>query len=282
MHAVSVTVPLARLVVIAKKIVRLPACRVFVYFSQQPAELRCGEFVDVSNLKIHRQLNLIIRAAVHLGELCDIWLIGLTDQHRISGILVHDLSHFAQHLMNFRQVVCVLVRDLRIAISVLPGQYRVVMQIGVFKQARDGINSKPGHAPVEPEAHGVVHRLPHLGIAPVQIGLFRVEVMVVILVGDWVECPCGMAKPRLPVVGRLVWPLPVSPDVPVALRVCARRTRFRKPGMLVRRVIGNKIHDHADVAFLRFADQPVEVRESAIKRIEGCVVGDVVTEIHQG
>src|SRR6202022_4701759 len=115
------------------------------------------------------------------------------------------------------------------AISVLPGQNRVVMQIGVFKQARDGINSKPGHAPVEPEAHGVVHRLPHLGIAPVQIGLFRVEVMVVILIGGWVELPRGMAKPRLPVVGSLPRPLAVAPDVPVALRLCTRGPRFLAP-----------------------------------------------------
>ena len=154
--------------------------------------------------------------------------------------------------MNLRQIVRVFVGDIWIAISILPGQDGVVMQIRVFKQARHGVDSKPCHATAEPEAHGVVHGVPDLGIAPVQIGLFRVEVMVVILVGDWVEFPRGMAKPRLPVVGRLARPFPVSPDVPVALRVCTRRTRFRKPGMLVRRVIRNKIHDHADISFFPF------------------------------
>src|SRR5216684_4296823 len=183
--------------------------------------------------------------------------------------------------MNFRQIVCVFVRDIRITISVLAGQYRVVMQIGVFKQPRDGINAKPGNASIEPEAHSVVHGLPHLRIAPVQIGLFGVKVMVVILIRSGVEFPSRMAKPRLPVVGRLALPFPVAPDVPVALRICARRTRFLKPRMLVRSVIRNKIHDHSNVALLGFTDHPIKISKRAVERIDGGVIRDIVAEIHQ-
>src|SRR5260370_3617269 len=105
--------------------------------------------------------------------------------------------------------------------------------------------------------------------------------VVVILIRGWVKRPCGVAEPRLPVIRRLSRSLAVAPDIPVALGVCARRTRLLEPRMLVRSVIGNKIHDHADVAFLRFADHSVEIRERAVKWIDACIVRNVVAEIHQ-
>ena len=77
--AVPVTIPLARLIMIAEKIVGLPAGRVPVDFIEQLAEIRGGEFVDVGNLKIHRQLDLIVLLPVHLGELDDIRLVGFAD-----------------------------------------------------------------------------------------------------------------------------------------------------------------------------------------------------------
>src|SRR5260370_11693740 len=105
--------------------------------------------------------------------------------------------------------------------------------------------------------------------------------VVVILIRGWVKLPCGVAEPRLPVIRRLSRSLAVAPDIPVALGVCARRTRLLEPRMLVRSVIGNKIHDPADVAFLRFADHSVEIRERAVKWIDACIVRNVVAEIHQ-
>ncbi len=91
-----------------------------------------------------------------------------------------------------------------------------------------------------------------------------------------------MAKPRLPVVGRLALPFAVAPDVPVALRICARRTRFLKPRMLVRCVIRHKIHDYANAALPRFTDQSIKIRESAVERIDSRVIRNVIAEIHQG
>src|SRR5260370_3283043 len=156
------------------------------------------------------------------------------------------------------------------------------MKIGVFKQARDRINAKPRYSAIQPEAHGVVHGFAHLRIAPVQIGLFGVKVMVVKLIRSGVECPGRMAKPRLPVVGRLAYPLAVAPDIPVALRIGTRRTRFLKPRMLVRCVIRHKIHDYANAVLLRFTDQAIEIRERAVERIDGGVIRNVIAEIHQG
>jgi len=74
-NAVSVAIPLAWLIMIAEKIVGLPAGRVPVDFIQQPAEIRRGEFVDVGNLKIHRQLDFIVLAAIHFREFSDIRLV---------------------------------------------------------------------------------------------------------------------------------------------------------------------------------------------------------------
>src|SRR2546429_8212651 len=66
-----------------------------------------------------------------------------------------------------------------------------------------------------------------------QVRLLDVKVVVVILTGRRIELPCRMAKPRLPIVGRLAGAFPVAPDVPIALRVGARGSRFLEPGVLV-------------------------------------------------
>src|SRR5439155_1668461 len=111
-------------------------------------------------------------------------------------------------------------------------QGRVVVNIGILKQSRDGIEPEPRRASLEPEAQGVVHGLADLRIPPVQVRLFRIKVMVVILICRRVQLPGGMAKPGLPVVGRLAGFLSVAPDVPVALGICTRRTRLHEPGVL--------------------------------------------------
>ncbi len=93
--------------------------------------------------------------------------------------------------------------------------------------------------------------------------------------------PCRMAKPRLPIVGRLAGAFPVAPDVPVSFRIRARGTRLLEPGVLIGGVIGHQIHDHADVSLFCLADQAFEIRERAVKGVNGGVVGDVVPEIHE-
>src|SRR5207248_7482715 len=105
--------------------------------------------------------------------------------------------------------------------------------IWVFEQAGDGVETKTGGAAIQPEPHGVVHGLAHFGIAPTQVRLLDVEVMVVILTCGGIKLPGGVAKPRLPIVGRLPGALAIAPDVPVALRIRARGTRLLEPGVLV-------------------------------------------------
>jgi hypothetical protein len=70
------------------------------------------------------------------------------------------------------------------------------------------------------------------------------------------------------------------PDVPVALWVITRGTRFLEERVLVRGVVNHVIADDLDVAFVRLLDQTVEVRERAELRINILVVANVVAEIN--
>ena len=44
-------------------------------------------------------------------------------------------------------------------------------------------------------------------------------------------------------------------------------------------MVQHQIHDDTDIALLRFGDEPVEVGEGAILRVDVVVVGDVVAEV---
>src|SRR5208282_5531111 len=91
-----------------------------------------------------------------------------------------------------------------------------------------------------------------------------------------------MTKPGKPIVGRLGRHSAVTPDVPIALLIILRRTRSEEPWVLVRSVIRNKIHNHADLAFLGLTDELIEIRHGAKLRVDGRVVGNVVAKIDLG
>src|SRR3546814_15055978 len=77
---------------------------------------------------------------------------------------------------------------------------------------------------VETEAQDVVLGLLHVGMAPVQVGLLRQEVVQVPLLGGVVPGPRLAAERRHPVVGAgsIGAPASVPPHVPVALGRGAR------------------------------------------------------------
>ena len=60
----------------------------------------------------------------------------------------------------------------------------------------EDIHPKTVDAAVQPEAQHVEHRLDDFGIAPVEVGLFAQEGMVVILFRMRVVFPGGSAKAR--------------------------------------------------------------------------------------
>ena len=55
-----------------------------------------------------------------------------------------------------------------------------------------------------------------------------------------------------------------------------------KPGILIGRVIGDEIHNHADLPSPGFTNKTIEILHRAVLRIDRLVVGDVVPEIDLG
>ena len=71
----------------------------------------------------------------------------------------------------------------------------------------------------------------------------------------------------------------VAPDVPVALARAPGSARFAEPRVLVARVVGNPVDDHAQPARVGFGQQAVEIGERSEQRIDVAVVGDVVAVV---
>jgi hypothetical protein len=96
--------------------------------------------------------------------------------------------------------------------------------------------------------------------------------MVVILICLRIELPRRQAKRGKPVVGRHARPLAIPPNVPIAMLGGLRRLRVCEPFVLIRGVIQHEIENDANVAFLRFTHQVIEVLHRSIHRIDRFVV----------
>src|SRR5713101_6093873 len=105
--------------------------------------------------------------------------------------------------MHFGELGVVLVLQIRIALLVGAGQDRIVGQLWVFEERVYGVETKTGDAALVPPAVGVEHGLLDRGIAPVQIRLLGVKIMIVVLLGGGIEFPCRPPERRNPVIGRL-------------------------------------------------------------------------------
>ncbi len=150
-------------------------------------------------------------------------------------VLVGHGSHLSYQLVYLRPVLSV---EPLLAeggwISLTPhGVRRVVPEGLIFHEGGEDVDPESIHVSLEPEAHHVEHRPPHLRVAPVQIRLLPVEQVQVVLSRLHVPFPGGTAEVALPVVRRSPVRDCVAPDIPVALRVVAGGPRFDEPGMLV-------------------------------------------------
>ena len=145
------------------------------------------------------------------------------------------------------------------------------------------VEAEPGDAPVEPEAHDVVDRLPDLLVPPVEVDLLGQEAVEVHLARRGVERPRGRSAERAsPVVRRRPIRLRVPPDVPVPARRIVRGTRLLEPRVPIRGVVRHEVEDDADAAPVRFRHQPVEGIHPAEDWLDVGVVGDVVSPVPVG
>src|SRR5580693_91152 len=78
----------------------------------------------------------------------------------------------------------------------------LVVELGVFEEGGDGVETEAGDAAVEPEAHGVEHGFFDGRIAPVQVGLLLVEEVVVELASGGDPLPRGTLEETRPVIWR--------------------------------------------------------------------------------
>ena len=175
--------------------------------------------------------------------------VDFTDQHPI-GIVLSDLPHLGDDLSDLRLVGGI---DLQKAIDVRLTRSkgwidRVIPKGCVLHQVPQHIDAKPVDTEIEPEAHHRIHGGAHIGIAPIEIGLFRQKGMVIVLFGRWVPCPGAAAKIAHPIVRRSAGWSAISPDVPVALEAGARAAAVYEPGMVIGGVIGHKIHNDLEPA----------------------------------
>src|SRR5205085_11558159 len=122
---------------------------------------------------------------------------------------------------------------------------RLIAQLRVFEQARYRVDTETRDPAIEPELDHTIHRLLDLRIAPIQVRLLHIKIVVVVLVRLRVDLPGRAAEPGEPIV-RWAPVLSIAPDIPVALGIRPRTARLFEPRVLVRGVIRDKIHDHAD------------------------------------
>src|SRR5439155_7143636 len=74
----------------------------------------------------------------------------------------------------------------------------------------------------------------------------------------------------------LVTVIGLTPDVPIALRIVARASRFLKPRMLVRSVVENQLNDDPHPSLVGGGEERLEIFKPAIAWVDGGIVRNVV------
>src|SRR5262249_32951103 len=102
---------------------------------------------------------------------------------------------------------------------------RVVAQLCVFDHLVNDIDAEAVHATIQPVVDHGFHRLYHVRVAVVEVGLLGKKGMEIVLSGGRIERPRWSAERTDPVVWIASVRTGITPDVPVALRIraCAAR-----------------------------------------------------------
>src|SRR6516164_4115021 len=129
-----------------------------------------------------------------------------------------------------------------------------------------------------------MHRMPHLQVVPVEVGLSAGERGEEILPATLVEGPrtADGREGAEPVVGRSAARRWIGPYVPGSSRAAPVALCFEKPRMLGRAVVQNQVQNDAHAVPMRGIEQPVEICQRPIDRIDRGEVGDVIAEIDLG
>ena len=74
----------------------------------------------------------------------------------------------------------------------------------------------------------------------------------------------------------------VAPNVEVALRVVAGRAALDEPGVHLRGVVHDEVHNHANAPGVRLGEHAVKVLHRAEAGLDGLVVADIVAVVPAG
>ena len=201
---------------------------------------------------------LVALAEIVLGVLGP--LVGFGEQHAIGVELVELGTDPLQHGVRLGQVLVV-------------GAF-ALDQIG------NGIEPEPVDPEIEPEAHDAQHRLDHLGIVEIEVGLVRIEAVPVVGFGDRIPRPVGTLGVDEDDARALVFLVGVRPDVEIPRhRAGFGAARTLEPGMLIRGVIDHQLGHDAQAALVGGGDESLHVGELAVFGMDGAVVADVVAVV---
>lgn len=200
--------------------------------------------------------------------------IGFGDGEDI--VAVEDVAaKFVEKIEDARRIGNHLV-DRRQAIGAVD---RAVGQDGRFLDVDDGIDAEAADAFIDPEIGRIIEGLADGRILPIQIWLFDGEGVQVILLPFFAPRPGRAAEDRAPVRRRRTVLFGIAPDVPVGLVVSAAAFRFLEPGVPVRRMVIDQVHDDADIPLLPFGNESIHISHRAIARVDGRIVADVIAVI---
>ena len=156
-------------------------------------------------------------------------------------------------------------------------RHRIVGEIATVEDVVDHIQAEAVDAAIQPEPGHIQDRFLDVRIPEIEIGLFRQEVVQIVLPTPRTPTPRRAPERGLPVIGRRSVGLGLGPDVPVGLGSLAGGGAFLEPGMLVGGVRPHLIDDDLQVQRVGLLNDGVEVGQGPEQGIDHrAIVGDVV------
>ena len=160
---------------------------------------------------------------------------------------------------------------------------RQVLVVGALAldQVGHGVEPQPVDAEFEPEAHHAQHRLEHLRIVEIEVGLVRVEAVPVIGAGDRIPGPVRALGIEEDDARAGVFLVGVRPDVEIAprrSRLGAWRARWNQGCWSEVWLITSSVMTRMPRA-MRRANEMAEVGHRAVVGMHVAIVADVVAVI---
>ncbi|MNG94704.1 hypothetical protein D3C79_537200 [compost metagenome] len=187
-------------------------------------------------------------------------LVGLGQQHAVGVVGVDFGADRLEYVVGFGEVL--------------------VVGAIALDQVGDGVQAQAIDTQVEPEAHHPDHRLEHLRVVEVEVGLVRVEAVPEVLAGDRVPGPVGLLGVEEDDARAVVLLVVIRPHVEVpCLAAALGMAGALEPGMLVAGVVDDQLGDYPQAAFVRLGDEAAGIGQVAVVGVHGLVFGDVVAVV---